>query len=68
MSNIGWHRVEIQKQAKQPTNQPVTEKIPYIPALKNKPNSTESEKESVRLWNLMQSTLYKNGLMEEKKD
>lgn len=42
------------------------EKIQHIPTLRNNPNSTDKEKESVRLWNVMVNTLRENGLMKEK--
>jgi hypothetical protein len=43
-----------------------TEKIPYIPQTRASEKSTDAEKESVRLWNLMRKTLLDNGLMEDK--
>lgn len=41
-------------------------KIEYIPTMRNTPKSTDAEKESVRIWNLMVSTLRENGLMKDK--
>ncbi len=43
-----------------------SQKIEYIPLMKNSPKSSDEEKESVRLWNLMVHTLRENGLMKEK--
>lgn len=42
------------------------EKIPHIKSQRVTANMTESQKEGVRLWNLMQSTLLNNSLMETK--
>ncbi|MCM3703797.1 hypothetical protein [Paenibacillus macerans] len=42
------------------------QKIEYVPTMRNSPKSTDAEKESVRLWNLMVNTLKENGLMKEK--
>lgn len=42
-------------------------KIPYIPTQRNRDGMTSAEKEGVRLWNLMVTTLRENGLMEDKK-
>ena len=41
-------------------------KVQHIPALRNNPNSSDKEKESVRLWNIMVNALRENGLMKEK--
>jgi len=41
-------------------------KIEYVPTMRNSQKSTDAEKESVRLWNLMVATLRENGLMKEK--
>lgn len=43
-----------------------SKKIEYIPLMRNNPKSSNEEKESVRLWNLMVNTLRENGLMKEK--
>ncbi|MGG3454245.1 hypothetical protein [Paenibacillus rhizolycopersici] len=43
-----------------------TNRIEYIPTMRNSQKSTDAEKESVRLWNLMVATLRENGLMKEK--
>lgn len=42
------------------------EKIPHIKSQRVSANMTDSQKEGVRLWNLMQSTLINNNLMEPK--
>jgi len=41
-------------------------KIEYIPTMRVSQKSTEAEKESIKLWNLMVTTLRENGLMKEK--
>ena len=43
-----------------------TGKVEYVPIMRNNPKSTAAEKESVRIWNLMVTTLRDNGLMKEK--
>jgi len=43
-----------------------TEQMEYVPIMRNNPKSTAAEKESVRIWNLMVTTLRDNGLMKEK--
>ena len=69
MSNTGWHRLETKQYvaAKAEQDENRIDPIPYhIPALKTKAGSSDSEKESVRLWNTMQSKLIEAGLMPEK--
>jgi hypothetical protein len=44
----------------------VKNKIEYIPTMRVSQKSTEAEKESIKLWNLMVTTLRENGLMKEK--
>jgi len=43
------------------------EKIPYVALQRANDNMTESQKEGVRVWNLMVKTLRDSGLMEDKK-
>lgn len=45
---------------------PSVEKIEYVPLMRNSKDSTDAEKETVRLWNLMNTTLRDHGLMKEK--
>lgn len=42
------------------------QKIDYVPSTKANAGASDAEKESVRVWNLMQKTLMDNGLMKEK--
>lgn len=42
------------------------EKIPYVAAQRTNDKMSDSQKEGVRVWNLMVSTLRENGLMEDK--
>jgi len=45
---------------------PPEEKVEYIELFPVKENATKSEKESIRLWNVMVTALRKNGLMKER--
>ena len=48
------------------SSSPSKEKIPYIPQQKSNENMTDGQKEFIRQYNLMRTTLLNNGLMEKK--
>lgn len=65
MEEITWTVGSVGTPVPSPSSSP-NQQMEYVPTMKNNPKSTPAEKESVRLWNLMVSTLRDNGLMKEK--
>lgn len=64
MEEITWTVGSVGTPVPSPSSSP--NQMEYVPIMKNNPKSTPAEKESVRIWNLMVSTLRDNGLMKEK--
>ncbi len=64
MSNVQW---TVGGGGEQPSPS-ASQKILHIPMTRASDKSTDSEKESVRLWNLMRKTLLDNGFMETKEE
>jgi hypothetical protein len=62
---ITWTVTESSGEVKKVGN---VNKIPYVATQRQNDKMTDSQKEGVRVWNLMVQTLRDNGLMEEKKE
>jgi len=67
MEEITWTVGSVGTQVPSPPSSHIqTQQMEYVPIMRNNPKSTAAEKESVRIWNLMVTTLRDNGLMKEK--
>lgn len=63
MDNITWTITEPNGNV---TVQGNKAKVPYVALQRTNDKMTDSQKEGVRVWNLMVRTLQENGLMEER--
>lgn len=66
MPDINWTISEPGKPSVRTGADSPKEKIPYIAQLKSNDQMTEGQKVTITNYNLMRTTLIKNGLMEEK--